>query len=215
MPHVIETTVYQFEELTDQAKEAARSWYREWFFHDDWWYDCIFEDFQAICDILGVCLKTRSAALMGGGTRQQPLIYFRGFWSQGDGACFEAHYAYKPQSVQKIKDHAPVDTELHKVAQALSDIQRRNFYQLYADIRHRGRYCHAYSMDVGVERESTNYQSMTGDAEELVIEAMRDLANWLYRSLELQWDYLNSDEVVDASILANDYSFTASGEHFG
>ncbi len=35
MPEVICTTVYQFPELSDAAKDKARSWYRELGPHDD------------------------------------------------------------------------------------------------------------------------------------------------------------------------------------
>ncbi|KAB2847969.1 MAG: ABC transporter ATP-binding protein, partial [Sphingopyxis terrae] len=35
----------------------------------------------------------------------------------------------------------------------IRDIQRRHFYQLSADIRHRGRYYHEYCMDITVERD--------------------------------------------------------------
>ncbi len=52
-------------------------------------------------------------------------------------------------------------------------------------------------------------------AEEEVTEALRDLARWLYRRLEEEFDYLNSDEAVDEAIIANDYSFTAAGQRFG
>ena len=36
MPEIICTTVYQFPELSDKAKEKTRSWYRELGPHDDW-----------------------------------------------------------------------------------------------------------------------------------------------------------------------------------
>ncbi len=52
---------------------------------------------------------------------------------------------------------------------------------------------------------------MTADAEETVIEALRDLALWLYRQLEREYDYLTSDEAVDEAITANAYTFTAGG----
>ena len=94
MAEVICTTVYQFPELSDAAKEKARSWYRELGPHDDWW-DAVYEDFERICDILGVRLKTRPVRLMGGGTREKPCIWFSGFWSQGDGACFEGYLTRK------------------------------------------------------------------------------------------------------------------------
>jgi hypothetical protein len=73
MPDIICTTVYRFPELSDAAKEKARSWYREAAFHDDWW-DAVFDDFERVCDSLGVSLKTRSVRLMGGSTRQKPCI---------------------------------------------------------------------------------------------------------------------------------------------
>ena len=87
MPETICTIVYQFPELSDAAKEKARIWYRELGPHDDWW-DAVYEDFERVCDILGIRLKTTPVRLMGGGTRQRPCIWFSGFCSQGDGACY-------------------------------------------------------------------------------------------------------------------------------
>lgn len=40
---VIETTVYEFDELTDEAKEIAREWYRNGAMDYEWW-DSTFED---------------------------------------------------------------------------------------------------------------------------------------------------------------------------
>jgi hypothetical protein len=58
MPEVIETTVYTFEELDERAQERARDWYRQASAHDDW-HVTVFEDFERICEILGVDLATR------------------------------------------------------------------------------------------------------------------------------------------------------------
>ncbi|WP_257541729.1 MULTISPECIES: antitoxin of toxin-antitoxin stability system [unclassified Sphingobium] len=214
MPEIIETTVYRLGELSDAAKDKARAWYREGGF-DYEWYDAVYEDFQRIADILGVDFKTRTVRLMGGGSRQEPRIWFRGFWSQGDGACWEGYYAYRKNAVAEIRSHAPKDTELHGIADSLQTVQRRNFYQLRADVSHRGHYYHEYSMAISVERDSPTYQDMTADAEEVVIEALRDLARWLYRQLEREYHYLSSDEAVDETILANDYTFTKAGRRFG
>jgi hypothetical protein len=70
-------------------------------------------------------------------------------------------------------------------------------------------------MVISVERDSPTYQDMTADAEEMVIEALRDLARWLYRHLEREYDYLTSDEAVDEAITANEYTFTEAGRRFG
>ena len=70
-------------------------------------------------------------------------------------------------------------------------------------------------MEISVERASPNWQDMTADAEDVVTEALRDLARWLYRQLEREYDYLSSDEVVDETILANGHTFTEIGGRFG
>lgn len=56
---------------------------------------------------------------------------------------------------------------------------------------------------------------MTTDAEETVIEALRDLARWLYRQLEAEYEYLASDAAVDEAIAASEYTFTDYGRRFG
>jgi hypothetical protein len=214
MPETIETTVYRLAELSDTARDKVRAWYREGGFDYDW-YDSTFEDFEHICKILGIRLKTRSVSLMGGGTRQKSRIYFTGFWSQGDGASFEAFYSYQKNAPREIRTYAPRDPRLHKIADGLQTVQRRNFYQLRADVSHRGHYYHAYCMAISVERDSPTYQDMTDDAEETLIEALRDLATWLYRQLEREYEYLTSDEAVDEAITANEYTFTKTGHPFG
>ena len=214
MPEVICTTVYLFPELSDAAKEKARSWYRELGPHDDWW-DAVYEDFERICDILGVSLKTRPVRLMGGGTREKPCIWFSGFWSQGDGACFEGYLSHAKGATASIRDYAPQDTTLHGIADRLQAIQRRNFYQLAAEAGHRGRYYHEFTMSVDVTRDSQTGQPPTDDAEEVVTEIFRDLARWLYRQLQAEYDHLTSDEAIEEGIVINEYTFTEAGRRFG
>lgn len=214
MPEIICTTVYQFPELSDAAKEKARSWYRDLGTHDDWW-DAVYEDFERICGILGIRLKTTSVRLMGGSARQKPCIWFSGFWSQGDGAAFEGYLSHAKGAKRLIRDYAPQDTTLHDIADRLHAIQRRNFYQLSAEVSHRGRYYHEFTMSVDVTRDSSTWQPPTEDAEEAVTEAIRDLARWLYRQLEAEHDHQTSDEVTEDGIIANEYTFTGAGRRFG
>jgi hypothetical protein len=214
MPEIIETTVYQLHELSDDAKEQARAWYREIGVDPDW-YESVYEDFERVCAILGVELATRPVRLFGGGQRQKPCIWFSGFWSQGDGASFDGRFYHARGAAEEIRSYAPMDAELHEIADALQAVQRRNFYQLRATIAQRGRYSHEYSMAISVERDSPTGQDMTHDAENAVIEALRDLARWLYRQLEREYSYLTSDECVDEAIAANGYTFTETGRRFG
>lgn len=213
MPEVISTTIYRLNELSGAAAEHARDWYRR-SAPDDGWQEFVFDDFVQICAILGLDLATHPVQLYGGGTRQAPRIWYSGFCSQGDGACFEGRYNYAAGASRTIREHAPQDAELHRIAEALTNIQRRNFYELNATIRHEGRYYHEYTMAIAVERGSPTMQEMTDDAEEQVIEILRDLARWLYRQLEQEYWYQLSDAVVEEAILANDYSFTEDGARF-
>ena len=157
MPRIIETTVYTIDELSDAAKENARIWYRDQGLHDEW-YDFVYEDFETICQIIGVTLATTPVRLYGGGTRDKPQIYWSGFSNQGDGASFAGRYSYARGAARAIRAHAPKDEELHRIADELQAIQRRNFHQLHASIRQQGRYCHEYTMAIEVERDSPTWQ---------------------------------------------------------
>lgn len=208
MSEVIKVTVLPYPELSDEAKVVAREWYRETGL-DYPWYEFVYADFEAICELMGVSLVHASIRLLGGGTRTEPKIHFCGFWSQGDGACFEAYYRYRKAARQAIRRYAPLDHELHRIVDALTDIQRRNFYQLKAATSHRGRYYHEYSMHVDVGRRDAE---MTADAEEAVTEGLRDLARWLFRQLERDYEGLTSDEAVENAI--EGYRFTADGRFY-
>ena len=214
MPRIVETTVYTIEELPEAARERARAWYRENCL-DHEWYDFVYEDFQTICGILGIALRTTPVRLPGGGTRDKPHAYFRGFSSQGDGASFEGAYGHARGAAKAIRAHAPKDAQLHRIADALQEVQRRNFYALLATIRQQGRDCHEYSMAIEVERDSPTWQPMTDGADDTVIEAMRDFARWLYRQLRQEYEHLTSDAAVDETVAVNGWSFTARGERFG
>ncbi len=214
MPEVIETIVYTYEELSDAAQDAARDWYRELGPHYGWW-QAVYEDFAMICDSIGINLKTR---IRNASTQRQfcePCVWFTGFRNQGDGASFEASWRYARGGSLAIRAHAPQDRVLHHIADRLQDVQRRNIYQLAANIDHRGQYCHEHAMVITVERDSAIGQPPTEDAETTVAGAMRDLARWLYKRLEAEHEHITSESEVEAAIIANEYTFTVSGCRFG
>ncbi len=214
MPEAIETLVYHIDELDGAARETARAWFRRVGFDHDW-HDAVFDDFEAVCPILVIELRTVPIRLFGAGTRAKPCIFFSGFWSQGDGACFEGSYAYANGAAAAIRAHAPRDADLHALADALGGVQRRKFYQLRADIRHHGRYYHEHSMTIAVERDAPVGQDMTADADDIVAEVLRDLARWLYRRLETEYDHLTAQAEIDAALAANAFTFTVEGKRFG
>jgi hypothetical protein len=121
-------------------------------------------------------------------------------------------YKYCKGSAAAVKAHAPKDEELHRIAKALADAQRRAFYQLGADIRQSGRYCHEMSMEVQVFNLKDEYRPVSKDVEEDVIEALRDFARWIYKRLEQEYEYQLADEQIDDALSVNEYEFDEHGD---
>ena len=207
---VTEETLYKFDELSDEAKDVARQWWRDASTHDEFW-EFVYEDAATIASLMGLDIRQKPVKTMGGTTRYEPAIWFTGFWSQGDGACFEGRWEHKPDALEKVKEHAPLDERLHAIAAALSDPRLRG---LYADIKHTGRHCHEYSMDisVGVRDVGDDFVEAATSEEDAVKEPLRDFARWIYKMLEAEYDYQNSNEQVDEMLTGNDYEFTEDGK---
>jgi hypothetical protein len=66
-----------------------------------------------------------------------------------------------------------------------------------------------------VSRDSPTGQPPTEGSDETVVEALRDLARWLYRQVQAEYDYLTSDEAIEEGIIINEYTFTVGGRRFG
>lgn len=204
MPETREITVYKFDELSDKAKEKAREWYRDGQLNYDWW-DSVYEQADTAAKHLGIDIDRKG--------KHTPAIYFSGFSSQGDGACFEGSYRYKKGwRSALLHEFGPGDTlnELLSVGQALQEIQSKQFYKLEATCRQRGHYQHSGCMGVDVEHADDRYRDI-GDAEDELRDALRAFADWIYDSLESEHDWLTADEQVDDSIRANGYEFLENG----
>lgn len=200
MPQVIETTVYQYDELSDSAREKAREWYREASSGDPFWSECVLDDAKEIGALMGI---------------QVEHIYYSGFSSQGDGACFEGRYAYEKGATRKVQEYAPKDCDLHRIAMELQMLQRTNFYDLTASVKHAGRYCHEHSTDIFVDKpNSLHYMDQGCATAEALRDLLRDFMRWIYKRLESEWEYQNSDEQVEEAIRANEYTFTEDGRRF-
>lgn len=204
MPETREITVYQFDELSDAAKEKAREWYRDGQLDYDWW-GFVYEQADTAAKHLGIDIDRKD--------KNTPAIYFSGFCSQGDGACFEGSYRYKKGwRSALLHEFGPGDAlnELLSIGQALQAIQARHFYKLEATCRHRGFYQHSGCMSVDVEHAEDRYRDI-GDAEDEIRDQLRLFADWIYDRLESEHDWLTADEQVDEAIRANEYTFNEDG----
>ena len=172
----------------------------------DWW-PTIYDDFARVCDILGVDLFGDPA--------------FSGFSSQGDGASFigvyraygvnykgALHENYSETAPEKIREYAPKDEELHRIADELC-VLSRIYYPVFARIgRLSSQYYHSGSMDITTEPMHGDPDDWADEVQSVVDETMtllmRALADWLYAQLEKEYDYLTSDEAVWEAIQANE-----------
>ena len=197
--------VYTYDELSDEAKEQVRSWWSQGIDFDD-----VVEDAATIAKLFGLDIYSTRKTLMGGGHRYDPTVYFSGFWSQGDGACYEGDYRYQKGGLKAVKQYAPLDKELHRIVAGLQDVQRRHFYRLTASTKQRGHYQHSGCMQVEVQDSEDPYRNI-GDAEDEVTQLLRDFADWIYARLEEEYEYQSSDECVKETCHANGYEFYEDG----
>ena len=203
---IVEKTLYKYGELSDKAKQKAREWYLEGGLEYEWW-GCCYDDFARVAEILGITLNQKPVPLMNGKCRYEPEIYFSGFYHQGSGSSFCGTYGYAKGAVAKIKKYAPQDEELHRIAQGLQDVQRRHFYRLTADIAS----VRDHYIRVEVEDSENRYRDIGSSEEEEVRGLMNDFNDWMFKRLEEEYEYLTSDEVVEESIIANEYEFDEEG----
>lgn len=213
----IEVNLYKFNELYDTAKEKAREWYKSGLEVD---FDHVIDDFETIGGMLGIEFGFTTVPLLAGGFRHKPKIFFTGFYSQGDGACFEGTYSYAEDACKNIREHAPQDEELHRIADKLNLIQGYYANKVRASITHHGRYYHEHSVEIttsiedglDLDDDGNQVETLLMDADsDSLIDCLRDLMRWLYKRLDTENTYQHSDEVVDESIIANEYEFTEDG----
>ncbi len=191
--------VYEFDELSALGKEQAIEKFRENNLDYEWW-DYIYEDAQEVGALMGITIDK---------------IYFSGFSCQGDGACFEGQYIHNTGSTKKLKNHAPEDKGLHEISQALSIIQKPYFYQLEATVKHQGHYYHDLCTEINVtgswEHGDYTYGTDFQCAEIAITEALRGFMKWIYKRLESEHDYLQSDKAIEDTLKCNEYKFTEDG----
>ena len=113
--------------------------------------------------------------------------------------------------METIRAYAPKERELHEIAEALDDVQRRNARQLRASVHCHGAQDHEHSMVIAVEH-ANEPADMTDDAEATVESAMRKLTRWLRKQLREEYEYITSDAALDEGIRSTGWLFDERGE---
>lgn len=196
-------TLYQFDELpTEKAKEAARDWYRGAIDASDMAHTI--EDFETIAGLLGVTIQPQPYKTIGGATRYEPAVSWE-LHVQGAGASFDGAWLCDPEAPAKLREYAPRDAELARIAEVLAA-----YPGVSATCATDGRVSHSTAAQVSVFDADDN--EVTDDPSgQAIAAALRDLMDWLYQALDTEWDYQSSDEAIEDNIRANEYYFTAGG----
>lgn len=201
MPHTIKQTAYYYHELEGTPKDRARTTLTQWVTDFDWW-EFVYELWGERLLALGIDTTAHTSR----GPAVNYSIYFSGFWSQGDGACFTG----------------TIDLTTFMRAHKLA----RQYWPLYlaikregytASISHRGRYYHAYSTEFNFE-DLDYYGHFSPMAREQippfkahVEEICRDYMKDLYHDLQKEYEYQTSDENLEEMAHVNEYVFDAAG----
>jgi len=193
-----QTKLFQYDELNEKAQEKARDWMREGTCDDSFWYESTLEDFVTIAGYLGYEVK-------------RDRVFFSGFASQGDGACFEGTFRSANLKLDALKAYAPQDTELARIGNELASFVKDHPH-FYASIKHQGHYSHKYETVFTCEDLNEEDEDITeAKTEDEFIELSRDLMDWVYRQLEREYDYQMADKQLIDTLRANEYEFTQDG----
>jgi hypothetical protein len=195
---ILETKVYTFEDLSEEAKERAiernrhiNVEYWEWY-HDV--YDVFKEKYSDLFEITN--------------------IYFSGIYSQGAGAMFEYDGI-----TNKLIDEFIAQLNLSPLRKK---IVRDIFYfsssgkqmgQYYFSCRHSTNVEHNYIVSLGTYLNIDEYMyKLQLDFAHYIEDKYIELAQELYQLLINNYEWHTSDENVSESLINNEYEFTEQGE---
>jgi hypothetical protein len=198
-----------YDELTPEAQEKARDWFRTVDAGDNYFAESIVEDFVTVATACGFSLQSRHSR------REFDAVYWSGFSAQGDGASFDGTWAAHRVNVAAVIADRPVtftDSE-GKQQECPHNKRLRPILDGFAALA--AEYPDAHGSVAASHRYHSLTTDLDVDSEEGAAtfkELSNDLTHWLYRTLEAEYEYQTSDEQVAETIRANEYEFTAEGE---
>ena len=99
----------------------------------------------------------------------------------------------------------PQDARIQRIARAWQDLQRQNSGKIRGGVSANDRY-----MRTSVDAYRADDRDVID--EDGANQIASDFADWIYRSLEKEYDYQMSDERVDETIRANECEFYGNGK---
>ncbi len=198
----IKVSLYEFDELSEPAKDRAVQHYHNINTDYEWW-DSVYEDWKTKLTEQGFT---------------NAKIYFSGFWSQGDGACFESEIDFDRQF--ELFKASMLENGNARMQRAFRNHENWIYDYLYNETTYRivrtsSRYSHEYSVKIEPDCHRYTkgilndiYTGFTAWLENQRLEFSRQI----YRDLEAEYGYLSSDKAIIETIRINGFEFTGNGE---
>ena len=200
------TPLDRFNALTKRQQDEILDKHRHWNVEHVEWWDVVYDDFKHDMAAIGIEVER---------------MYFSGFSSQGDGACFDGRVFSWGDFLPSIYRADPALITLAEQAWVFRVEHRGHYYHenctsFYADMACPSDYCYSeleefvqayspYKTEIQdavflANLQEYNYDTLKDEFTEAFKRHMRDL----YSRLEVEYDHLTSDEVVLESLDAND-----------
>ena len=143
-------------------------------------------------------------------------IYFSGFSSQGDGACWVGSVPYDDW-IPKHADEFPTFMKfIDQISGEGAKIYHDGFYSHSKTMHIDGDYMEKFIqwLDSEYELSEEDLAGLNRDADKLedaVLDDARDFADEIYKRLEDEYEGLTSDEAIAETLIINDYEFDEGG----
>ncbi|MBQ3569564.1 MAG: hypothetical protein IJA20_02700 [Methanocorpusculum sp.] len=200
--------LYQYGELSEEAKERAREWFLSDYPEYGWW-EFVYEDVDVLARNISLIIKPHTSRNMRGETIAKPGFNFD---LDRQELIYQGYYVYDKTWKDKCrheysKDVFKRDSALSKFLRAWEEkilaLQKPAFYGITIDVD-----CQR-SINIDVhnvyDREITDTQLR--QVEEL-IELFND---HVLDMLQREYDYITSEAYAEEMIIANAYEFTEDG----
>lgn len=199
-------TAYLFSELSEDAKKTAIEKCRTDFVEFwDWWQDDFYYYQNEVLPEEGFEVSE---------DKNGPDIFFQGFWSQGDGASFEADV-----DVYKFMRKNKLCNDFRSLAHWVRE-QGLAHVNIYRGGPYANHYYHENTMHVEHEFEYYAVENeRSADAAEAQLEELagiilskaREMAKKLYNTLEKTYEEMTSDDFVAEHLEINGFYFWHNG----
>lgn len=201
---IIETAVYTINELNDKQRQTAYEHYLE---TGDVFFDAesTIEDSKDIGKCFGIDIED---------------VYYSGFSSQGDGACFAGTYSlnafWEADLTHYLGAESEYNAQYFDLGRRLQKINE-TFGDFSVSVVHSGHYyhemCTRFWFDIEPQYDEDDNEISIDEValEEDVKTALRDFMCMIYKNLEIEYDYATSYDCFIENAKCNEWEFAGDG----